>query len=296
MQKIKFTILGASGFIGSELKHYLYNKYAKKIKQNLVEIYTPTRQEIQELLFSNNDNNKQNLGIVFYCIGMTADFRTKPFDTIDAHVLILKSILKNFVFDKLIYLSSTRVYLGADSTNEFSNLIANSNNFDDLYNISKLMGESLCNVINKNLKNNNIKIVRLSNVLGNDYNSNNFVFSIIKSAINNKIIRLQTNLLSAKDYVFIDDVCDLIFKISLYGKNFIYNIASGFNLTNKDIVDLIISKINAKLDGYSDKLPIITFPNIDITKIQEEFSYNPDIQSIKNKLSNIIHLAQQYYD
>lgn len=296
MQKIKFTILGTSGFIGSELKHYLYNKYAKKINQNLVEIYTPTRQEIQELLFSNNDNNKQNLGIVFYCIGMTADFRTKPFDTVDAHILLLKNILLTFSFEKFIYLSSTRVYLGINNTDENANLLVNSNNSDDLYNISKLMGESLCNVINKISNKNNIKVVRISNVIGNDFNSNNFIFALIKSAILNKNLQLQTNLMSAKDYIFVDDVCDLIYKISLYGKEFLYNIASGFNLTNENIVNLILSKTNATLNNYSNDLPIVIFPKINIIKIQKEFNYNSNIHQIINKLSDIIISAQKYYD
>lgn len=67
---MKFTILGSSGFIGSELINLL--------KKNSIEFITPSR----DYVFSKDIN----LGHAIYCIGLTADFRKKPMETIKAHV------------------------------------------------------------------------------------------------------------------------------------------------------------------------------------------------------------------
>ena len=63
------TILGSSGFVGSNLKN--------KLVSVGINTYTPHRSE---------ELSGKNLGHVIYCIGLTADFRTKPFETIEAHV------------------------------------------------------------------------------------------------------------------------------------------------------------------------------------------------------------------
>ncbi|MBV9064181.1 MAG: NAD-dependent dehydratase, partial [Methylobacteriaceae bacterium] len=87
------TILGASGFIGSNLR--------RAVQAAGLPCYAPGRAEALRT---------GPLGTVFYCIGVTADFRTRPFDTVAAHVCRLSRVLQGCEFDALIYLSSTRVY------------------------------------------------------------------------------------------------------------------------------------------------------------------------------------------
>ena len=91
---MKFTIFGSRGFIGSNL--------LQKLKHSNVECYTPD--------IHNNEILKENLGHVIYAIGLTADFRERQFDTVEAHVCLLHDLLKNATFDSFLYLSSTRVY------------------------------------------------------------------------------------------------------------------------------------------------------------------------------------------
>jgi len=52
----------------------------------------------------------RDLGHIIYCIGITADFRRRPHDTITAHVTKLQEVLTRTSFESLVYLSSTRVY------------------------------------------------------------------------------------------------------------------------------------------------------------------------------------------
>jgi hypothetical protein len=87
---------------------------------------------------------QQDLGHVIYAIGRTADFRGRPHDTVEAHVGLRSQLLRDGRFDSLLDLSSTRVYQGMPQGNEGADLIVNPNSPDDLYNLSKLLGESLC--------------------------------------------------------------------------------------------------------------------------------------------------------
>ena len=125
---MKFTVLGATGFIGSHLVRHLV--------QEGHEVWSPAKNE--QSIFSNP------LGHAFYCVGLTADFRQKPFDTLRAHVGLLGDILEHADFTTLTYFSSTRVYFRNEQTSEDDSLVVVPNDPSDLYNLSKLAGESLC--------------------------------------------------------------------------------------------------------------------------------------------------------
>ncbi|WP_228856685.1 NAD-dependent epimerase/dehydratase family protein [Desulfomarina profundi] len=142
----EFTVYGSTGIIGSHVTRYL--------EKNGFSVNTPDRDEV--LSFSTP------LGHVLYCIGVTADFRNRPIDTVQAHVCVLSEILRRGDFTSLLYLSSTRIYSGADSGREDARFSLDPSDPSDLYNLSKLMGESLCLQCGRK----GVKIARLSNVVG----------------------------------------------------------------------------------------------------------------------------------
>ena len=251
---MKFSIFGSNGFIGSNMVNFLKSK---KIEYDVV---NPNDEKIFE----------KQLGHVIYCIGLTADFRNRPFDTVESHVCLLEKILKKCKFKSFLYLSSTRVYSNSVSTNETEQLFVNPNNLDDLYNISKLMGESLCFASNYQ----NVRIARLSNVVGNNKNNDNFLSSILHDAIINKKIILHTKPTNEKDYVDIDDVVKLLYCIAFQGKEKIYNVASGKNTKVIEIINEITNIINCEVHFSSDSIEH-SFPIIDIKKIQKEFNFEP---------------------
>ena len=251
---MKFSVFGSNGFIGSNMVNFLRNQ---KIECDTLD---PNDEKIFE----------RSLGHIIYCIGITADFREQPFDTVESHVCLLHKILKKCKFDSFLYLSSTRVYLGSTSTNEPEQLLVNPNNLDDLYNISKLMGESLC--LASNFK--NVRIARLSNVVGNNMKNNDFLASILHDAIINKKIILHMKPNSEKDYVCIDDVVEILYKITLQGKEKIYNIASGKNTKVIEITNKINNLTNCEVQFASDAIEQF-FSQISIKRIQNEFSFKP---------------------
>jgi nucleoside-diphosphate-sugar epimerase len=260
-----FTILGASGFIGSHLRDKLRNENC----------YCPIK---------GDDILPVNLGHVIYCIGLTADFRTKPFETVDAHVCYLLKILKECNFNSFTYLSSTRVYGYRDAIAREDDMVTvEPLKFDDIYNISKIMGESICFAYNRD----NVRVVRLSNVYGYDSKSENFIFTLIRDAINGKII-LNSTLDSCKDHISIDDVVEILPQIAINGNHKLYNIASGRNTTVGEIAHKLIELTGCNVEVNKEARKIC-LPNISIDKIKQEFIFNPG-----NIIDSLGELVSEY--
>ena len=264
-----FTVLGASGFIGSNLVRFLEAQSAP--------VSAPLRDA---------DVTTRPLGHVIYCIGLTADFRERPFDTVRAHVSHLLGILEKAEFESLLYLSTTRVYAGLDNAAETSVLRVNPGRADDLYNISKIMGESLC----LSSKRSQIRVVRLSNVYGQDFSSSNFLTSVIKDAVERKRVMLQTSMASEKDYVNINDVVSLLPRIALLGRHRVYNLASGVNTSNAELMNVIRRVTGCEVDVAKDAA-LLSFPKISIDRIREEFDFSPSL--IQASLPELIGDYQQ---
>lgn len=250
----KCTVFGSSGYIGRNLLSYL--------KLLGYDVFAPDRKMLI--------NPNHSLGHVFYCIGLTADFRSRPFDTIRAHVTVLADILENADFESFLYLSSTRVYQSSNSANEDTKLNVNPEDPSDLYNISKVLGEAVCMA----LKSKKVRIARLSNVLGrHDEDSDNFVPSLFREAKSGKVT-LRTSMSSSKDYIHIDDVVYLLERIALTGNSSIYNVASGYNLSHRAIVKKLLESYDCDIE-ISHGANTISFPVINVSRIHEEFGFRP---------------------
>ena len=244
------TVLGASGFIGSQL--------AKRL--------ATLGYEYQAVL-RGDPLPSGSLGHVVYCVGLTADFRARTYDTVEAHVCKLLEVLPETEFESLLYLSSTRLYGASNSTVEETSICVAPLNPGDLYNASKAMGESL--VLNCGRP---TRVVRVSNVYGGDFDSDNFLGTIIKDAIIQRKITLQTSAESAKDYVSIDNVVDALIEIATRGKQRIYNVASGVNVANRQLTERLQLLTGCEV-GYSDSAPLVTFPTIRIDRLRAEFDF-----------------------
>lgn len=245
---MRFTIFGASGFIGSRL--------AARLCAQGHECLTPGRGELPE---------GQDLGHVFYCIGLTADFRSRLAETVDAHVCHLLRVLARCRFTRLCYLSSTRVYKGLPRGEEDAVLETQPGCVSDLYDISKIMGEAAC----LNIGPGGV-VVRLSNVFSPEDVSENFLPSILREAKATGRVRLRTALASSKDYVLIDDVLDMLPKILVDGREGIYNLASGRAVPHSAVIESLGCGVEV-----APGAPTVAFPPISIARLQQEFGYAP---------------------
>jgi nucleoside-diphosphate-sugar epimerase len=249
-----FTIIGGAGFIGSRISAFLAEQNTK--------CFAPAKAEVATL--------KGNLGHVVFCAGTTADFRHRPFDTMEAHVCLLNRILRDHDFDSLTYLSSTRVYIHSNSTVEDAVLSVQPGNPDDLFNLSKLAGESLCRQSGRS----NVRSIRVSNVVGEDFVSRNFLFALMHEAKSTGQIILRSSLASQKDYIHVSDVVEMTVAIARSGTSPVYNLAAGCNLTNAQIVAQVRSEITSDLK-VAPAAPTVEFRPIDTSRIAREFGFSP---------------------
>lgn len=263
---MSFTVLGSSGTIGRHVVQYL--------RAQGEEIFTPLRND--ETVYT------RPLGHTIYAIGITSDFRTRAIDTVQAHVCVLAKLLQQAEFESLVYLSSTRVYAGQSSASEDCSFLLNPQNPSDVYNLSKLTGESLC----LHCQREGVKIARLANVVGgDDHDSNNFIPSLLREAEQGCIV-LRSDPASAKDYIHIDDVAMLLTRIAVSGRQKIYNVASGRQISHAAWLDRLTTLTGCSTHVLPDS-PMQQFPLIDIRRINEEFYFHPksvfDVLDKRNK-------------
>jgi nucleoside-diphosphate-sugar epimerase len=275
---LTYTILGANGFVGQALSQWL--------RERGHEVHTPARH------LSSTELSAGLRGHVVYCIGLTADFRSRPWDTFDAHVGVLRQLLAEGNFASLTYLSSTRVYLGSNAGHEDAALSVQPGAPDQLFNLSKLMGESLCHAAHRPEK--PVRVVRLSNVAGRDLTSDNFIYALLREALASGTIHLKSSLDSAKDYIAITDVIRMLELIARCGQAPCYNLASGQQTTNSEVVEAI-----AKLSGarffVSDNAPHTAFPKIDIGRLRQEFGFDPlpPLDCLKEVFANLSQVSSR---
>lgn len=252
---MRFTVLGASGFIGSHLARYL--------RAQGHDVYAPERGDTAVF--------DEPLGHAVYCIGMTADYAAQPHQTVHAHVGLLSRYLREANFDSLLYLSSTRLYDGCTGVcGEETDLVLNPANPRHLFDFSKGLGESLCHASRRP----EVRIARLSSVYSDDLSADNFLHGLIKSALAQKRVKAAAPVNAARDYVHMDDVCRLLEVIALKAKRSVYNVASGENMTNADLFALIGELTGARIAGGSAQSGL-TAPVISVEAARKEFKFRP---------------------
>lgn len=250
---MKFTVFGGNGFIGSAL--------VKKLRAENHDVFVPQRGDTGFL--------DRSLGHVIYAAGITADFRTRPIDTLHANVSLLAEVLKGD-FESLLYLSSARIYRHSAATDETADIKVNPEDGEDYYDLTKLTAEALCHSMGRS----GVRVVRLTNVVGPDFRSSNFLFDVIRSACDTGVVELRTAVESSKDYIAIEDVVDLLPVIALTGARRCYNVGSGTNLTHAQMMEPIISITGARLRVH-EGAPTMKPSPVDIGRVVNEFSFVP---------------------
>jgi nucleoside-diphosphate-sugar epimerase len=249
------TLLGGSGFIASHLARHL---------DALGALWqAPARGETLA---------GRDLGSIVDCAGITADFRTRPYDTVDAHVTRVAELVRTCRFERFVYLSSTRLYLGHPHSpaREEDPLTLSPGGAGGLYNLSKAMGEAVTLTLGPKGH-----VVRLSNVYGPGSEPPNFLASIVTDALVAGHIDLRTSLASAKDYVSVRDVAGLLARLAIEGGTEpLYNVAAGAKVSNGEIV-AALAELTGCTVSVSDTPETWSYPDIDIDRVRQEFGFVP---------------------
>ncbi len=256
------TILGAGGYIGGEL--------ARHLRQQAWDVHTPARVDYGWL------SGRTDLGHVVYAIGLTADFRSRPFDTVVAHVDLLRQTLQSARYQSLTVLSSTRVYGAQADTREDAAVAVQVQQPGDLYNLSKLMGESLClHAAAVGLSAQApVRVLRLSNVVGLRPDRDLFIDQLIDEGLRTGRVVLHSALDSSKDYIHISDVLAAITTLLDTPHGGVFNIAGGTAVTHHEVTQALTQHFGWPIE-VAPNAARQALPGIDIQRARQAFGFAP---------------------
>lgn len=214
------TIVGAAGFVGARLRERLAGEGW--------EVNAPAKGD-PELL-------GRDLGVVFYCAGLTADYDRRPFDTVEAHATLPSRLIEAGRFERIVYLSSTRLYDGLPKAEvaEDEPLVFDPTDPRRVYDLSKALGENLVMTRSGGRG----AVARLANVYDWTPGAPGFLSEWLIQAGREKAFRLESSPHVARDYIHLDDVVTALVAIAAAEQPAIYNVASGELVTNGQIAQV----------------------------------------------------------
>lgn len=214
------TVVGAAGFVGARL--------TERLTADGWDVWAPAKGD-PELL-------TRDLGTVFYCAGLTADYDRRPFDTVEAHASLVSDLVRADRFARLVYCSSTRLYDGQKKAevHEAEPLVFDPADPRRVYDLSKALGENLTLARTAGRG----AVARLSNVYDWADGAPGFLSEWLIRARATRDLKLESSPNIARDYIHLDDTVEALIAIATKGASGgegIYNVAAGRLTTNADI-------------------------------------------------------------
>ncbi len=248
----RVTVVGARGFVGSAV--------AARARAQGADVVECRHDDLPP---------SGSLGTAIYCSGIAWGAERRPLEAYDLHVAAVSNLVRTGRCDRVVYLSSTRVYDGAAGTSEETAIALRSDRPGDVYPLSKAAGESA--VLSASPEN---RVVRASNIFGPSVRSELFLSDILRQAARTGRIALRSSLDSSKDYVGVDDVAELLLQIGRRSRHRIYNVAAGSNTTHRSLLDAIAAALPVTVD-VPEGAPTVVVPEIDVARVSAEFAFAP---------------------
>ncbi len=282
--QLSVLVTGNRGFVGTNLIRNLKNKV------HLVPLDKNKDQRVN-ILERNQLKELQNTDIIVHLASKTSllDSTVNPYDTYVTNILGTLNILDfarqnkvNKIVNVSTYVYGKPIYLPINERHPL--------NPHSPYTKSKVIAEELCKFYAEDY---GIDIVNLRPfyIYGPASNEFTFVSSVIKQIKRNgKVILSSRN--TKRDFLFVDDFIDLIYKII---KNFpkgynTYNVGSGKSYSLEMVVEIIRQILNVDVDiEYDSSMR----PNdvvdmlADITHLEKLYGWKPQID-IKSGLNLVL--------
>lgn len=264
----KIGLIGGSGFIGK----YFQGIYAKKAE--LVEI---ARTNGAVSAYSAEQLNKALNGCdsaVIFAAKKVNQNEKQSLALYEDNVKTLENTLiacKDSGIKNIIYLSSRCVYSNLQkSPVREDGEIAPIN----YYGISKYAGELLCEYYNRNFGL-NIKILRLSQVIGDDKNGY-LISRYTENAAEGKPLFVYGNAVGKRDYIYIKDACRAIWlSLENYALCGAFNIGSGVGTTVLELAEAVIEGFGSasEIEVQRDKKEDTSVCYLDTAKAKNELGF-----------------------
>ena len=261
---MRILISGASGYLGSRLcrelnkKHHIialtrnpdkFNHFNEKIADEIIILKSFDHNFLEKVIDSKPE-------IFIHLISLDSrNSNLNPLNSFDVNVgntfKLLNHLKDSKTLRKFIYFSTIHVYNSSlKKINELTN--PNPNNF---YSLTHYLSEEIINYFNNEA---NFKCInlRLSNSYGEPLFENEncwklVVNELVKSANEKKVISLNGEGLTSRDFIHYSDICDAISKLiildnSKFNHN-TYNLSSGNSLLLIELAELINKEFKGKI-------------------------------------------------
>lgn len=314
---MNILITGIAGFIGFNFAKKLIeskrkvkiigidninNYYSQKLKKDRL------NQIKKKIIFYKLDlSNKKKVRIIFkkhkidkiYHFAAQAGVRYSikfPEKYLDSNICSFFNLIEAsrlYGVRNILYASSSSVYGEAKNfpLNEKEKI--NPKNF---YGLSKKINEEMAELYAKYYKINFIGL-RFFTVYGEWGRPDMSIFKIIDSSFQNKFFYLNNFGNHDRDFTYVQDVVNLIFKLKFLHnhKNTIYNISSNKPINLKKLLNIISKKIKLpKIIKRKMQKADVLKTHGDNKKIKKKCSYS-NFTNISSGLDNTINWYKKYY-
>ncbi len=303
--KYNLLLLGGYGFIGTNILAYIDENLCEKYQVVLFDRFPCHRygmkfQCVTKIYFG-DFSDETNIECIFKenkidfvihllssTVPATSDNAQYDVETNLITTLKLLSIMDKFRVRDIIYMSSGGAIYGdylKKVHNEEDAVYPKSS-----YGVVKLAIEKYL-LSYSELYGFNALILRLSNPFGKyHYNDKQGIINIaIRKAINNEPLQIWGTGDGIKDYIFIDDVCDIIFRLISNGiKTNVLNIAAGSSHSVNEIVEIIKQQIPTFIWKHTNAslIDVQSF-ELDVTKLRRQlggYHYTPFEEGIRKTI------------
>lgn len=285
---MKCLVLGGNGFIGSHLSDKLLAEgHVVRVFDKFEEHYRKPNAEIEYFFgdFGNRGlvaNAIEGVDIVFHLISTTLPKTSNddPVFDIQSNVIETLFLLEQCVnkVKKIVYISSGGTIYGNPVTLPISE--DSPTNPECSYGITKLTIEKYFALF-AHLYGVNYSILRPSNPYGsrqNPFGIQGAISVFLGKVINNQKVEIWGDGQIVRDYIFIDDLIDGIYKAAtLNSQKKIFNLGSGQGHSLNELLDIIrkVTETEILVEYKSQRSFDIQEIYLDITRAKEQLGWTP---------------------
>lgn len=288
---MNYLLIGGNGFIGSHfIDELLSNNHSVRVFDIQHEKFRKPNKNVDYRIspFSNIDtleNALLDIDIVIHLASATVpsnsnDKAILEIDNILKPSLILFELLVKHKIKKIVYFSSGGAVYGNVDNNL---LITEETQFNPVssYGIIKATTEHYLNLFQNNFGLNSI-IIRPSNPYGprqNNTVSQGVISTFLRRIFNNEDLIIYGNLDIKKDYIYIDDLVKITYKLISSETNGAFNVGSGIGTTLKDILEIVtkFNNCNSRCIIEKSLTSDVNYFVLDINKAVNVTKYLPQI-------------------
>jgi dTDP-glucose 4,6-dehydratase len=140
----------------------------------------------------------------------------------------------------------------------------------------------------------NISITRCCNNYGPNQHSEKFLPTIIRTLSQGKKVPVYGDGLNIREWIHVNDHISACWLVACNGKNEVYNIGSGIEVANIELVDKICTIMGKELDDsvtfVEDRLGHDLRYSIDCSKIRNELIYMPAYTNFEKELKQLVDI------